>query len=484
MSRSMRLRGVPHLGAGSDAKGHFGREGARMAWPRPRRLLAAAVGALLCLQPTAFAGNDTVRPRSPAIERIANLLEQIRARYVEHVDDDKVVTDAINGVLKGLDPYSKYMDPESFQTMQSQNRGEYGGLGVEVRIEPAGARVVTSIDDAPARRAGIRSGDLITRIGDAAVAGLNLEQVTQRMRGKPDSEVSVSFVSPGDPDSRVVMVKRTLVRWQSVRGRLIDGCAYLRITNFQEHTGEMMAGAIEQLWRDSRGHVLGIVLDLRDNPGGLITAAVAVSSAFLPGNVPIAYADGAGQSSKMRLFARKEDYLRANAEDYLAKLPAELKTLPLVVLVNKNSASSSEIVAGAMQDHKRATILGTVTFGKGSIQRMFTQDDGSGLKITTSYYYTPAGRKVHGQGIKPDVTVEKDAPLVTARADDVQPQTVALDSQVAQHEAQPLKPAACSALVRADSAGTEKAPQFADEPDCQLEEALRLLRSRNAVSHS
>ena len=289
------------------------------------------------------------------------------------------------------------------------------------------------------------------------------------------------MVRNGLQETVSVKVRRAIVRWQSVRGSIVEpGVAYLRITNFQEHTGEMLAATVERLWRESEAPMQGMVLDLRDNPGGLLTAAVAVCAAFLPANAPVVYAEGAGQTSKMRLYASKSDYRRGDAADYLANLPPEIKTLPLVVLVNKNSASSSEIVAGALQDHKRASVLGTKTFGKGSIQRMYPQQDGSGLKITTSYYYTPSGRKVQGQGATPDLTVERE-PVVTAAKSDG-PQTVAMDGQVAQAEVKPATQQACFPLAHA-AAGTAKDAQQAEpEPDCQLSEAVRLLRGRTTLS--
>jgi carboxyl-terminal processing protease len=274
-------------------------------------------------------------------------------------------------------------------------------------------------------------------------------------------------------EAETLKLRRAIVRWQSVRGNLIEpGLAYLRVTNFQEHTGEMLASTIERLWRENAGPMQGVVLDLRDNPGGLLTAAVAVCAAFLPANAPVVSAEGAGHASKMRLHASKADYLRGEATDYLAHLPAELKTLPLVVLVNKHSASSSEIVAGALQDHRRASIVGTRTFGKGSIQRLYLQQDGSGLKITTSYYYTPSGRKVQGNGVAPDIVVEREP--AAAKSDGLQ--TVSVNGQVAQAEASSATQACVPPPQAAGDADTAK------EPDCQLSEAVRLLRVRTGVS--
>ena len=461
-------------------------EGDEMLSARPVRLPSLVRNAVLAtvlwgsLVPSAVAAEH-----SAAVERIADMLEQIRARYVEHIDDAKLVENAVNGVLKGLDPYSKYMDPESFEKLQSHNRGEYGGVGIEVRTESGGARILTAFEGAPAQRAGLRSGDLIVKIDETSLEGLELEQITQLMRGRPDTEVRVTYVPEGAIERVEVAVQRAVIQWQSVRVQMIEGeFAYVRITNFQEHTGEILASALEQLWETQDGAVAGIVLDLRDNPGGLITAAVGVSSAFLPANVPIAYAEGQGSASRMRLFTRREDYLRASESDYLASLPAAVKAVPMAVLVNKNSASSSEIVAGALQDHKRAVVVGTMTYGKGSIQRMFRQSDGSGLKITTSHYYLPGGRKVHGKGIQPDLVIEKDpAPMVAAAPLDgekvVQP--VAVTGDVAVAAPKRLTPGICTELVRTNASDTAKP---ASELDCQLQEALRVLRARSEVGNS
>ena len=461
-------------------------EGDEMLPARPARLPSrvrnTVLATVLCasLVPSAVAAEH-----SAAVERIADLLEQIRARYVDHIDDAKLVENAVNGVLKGLDPYSKYMDPESFEKLQSHNRGEYGGVGIEVRTESGGARILTAFEGAPAQRAGLRSGDLIVKIDETSLEGLELEQITLLMRGRPDTEVRVTYVREGAVERVEVAVQRAVIQWQSVRVQMIEGeFAYVRITNFQEHTGEMLASALEQLWDSQDGAVAGIVLDLRDNPGGLITAAVGVSSAFLPANVPIAYAEGQGSASRMRLFTRREDYLRASESDYLASLPAAVKNVPMAVLVNRNSASSSEIVAGALQDHKRAVVVGTMTYGKGSIQRMFRQSDGSGLKITTSHYYLPGGRKVHGKGIQPDLVIEKDpAPMVAAAPLDgekvVQP--VAVTGDVAVAAPKRLTPGICTELVRTNASDAAKP---ASELDCQLQEALRVLRARGEVGNS
>jgi carboxyl-terminal processing protease len=460
--------------SGADVEGQL-----RLANPRGRTALgqrirlAAALVALLCVGPSVAA--DPVPVQDDAVRRVVEILGQIRSRYVEPIDERKMVSDAVNGVLKGLDPYSKYLDPDAFKKMQAENRGRYGGLGMELRIEKGLPTVVAAYEDTPARRAGVMPGDRISRIDDNSTEGLTLEQVIQRMRGEPDSRVSLAVLREGEPEPRVLTLIRAVIQWQSVRSKLIEhDYGYLKLTHFQEQTPQMMAGAIEQLWKQGDHGLTGIVLDLRDNPGGLITAAVGVSAAFLPNDAPVVFADGAGENSKMRRYAKREDYLRGRAEDYLARLPAEVKSVPLVVLVNRNSASASEIVAGALQDHKRATILGTQTYGKGSIQQIIPFDDGSGLKITTSYYYTPAGHKVNGKGITPDVVVEAQGAAAN-KLTDAMPALPEADAQLTKAEAKAA--AKCGQLVRTAAGEGGDGEQ---EVDCQLEEALHLLRERTA----
>jgi carboxyl-terminal processing protease len=463
---------LPSGDSGAAVKGQlrWTNPGAKALGQRVR--LAAALIALLCVGPSVAA--DPVPLQDDAVRRVIEILQQIRSRYVEPIDERKMVSDAVNGVLKGLDPYSKYLEPEAFKKMQAENRGRYGGLGMELRIENGLPVVVAAYDDTPAQRAGVRPGDRIARIDDSSTEGLSLEQVIQRMRGEPESSVSLAVLRTGEQEPRVFTLTRAVIQWQSVRSKLIErDYGYLKLTHFQEQTPQMMAGAIEQLWKQAEHDLAGVVLDLRDNPGGLITAAVGVSAAFLPNDAPVVFADGAGETSKMRRYAKREDYLRGRAEDYLARLPPQVKSVPLVVLVNRNSASASEIVAGALQDHKRATILGTQTYGKGSIQQIIPFDDGSGLKITTSYYYTPAGHKVHGKGITPDVIVEAQGSAANKLTDampalpEADPQLSKADNKVA---------GKCGQLVRTAAGDGANA----EEPDCQLEEALQLLRERTA----
>jgi carboxyl-terminal processing protease len=440
--------------------------------PRPQLVGTAGIGLLLLLWALPAGALDPVPLSSDPSRRVADILDQIRARYVEPIDERKLVSDAVNGVLRGLDAYSKYLEPDAFRRMQEESRGRYGGVGIELRMLDGAPRVQAVFDESPAQHGGVQAGDRILRIDGAEVAKLALSELVQRMRGAPGSQVSLELQREGASQPIVVTLTRAQIQAQSVRARLVaPGVLYLRVSGFQEQTPQMLAAALDRQWKNSEGGLTGIVLDLRDNPGGLITAAVGVSAAFLPEDATVVTADGAGQDSTLRRSARRQDYLRGRANDYLARLPAETKSLPLVVLVNRHSASASEIVAGALQDHKRALILGTQTHGKGSVQQLIPFDDGSGLKITTSYYYTPNGHKVQGKGITPDVVIEAQAG--PARVTDAAPALPATDAGSAGLDAT----ASLGCVAPA-------APSDAEEKDCQLEEALRRLTAMSIARES
>ncbi|HEX9452590.1 MAG TPA: S41 family peptidase, partial [Burkholderiales bacterium] len=264
------------------------------------------------------------------------------------------------------------------------------------------------IEDTPAWRAGLKSGDLIIKLDEANVKGMTLNDAVKRMRGKPNTPITLTFVRKGDTKPRVVTLTRAVIQIQSVKSKLLEpGYAYFRVTQFQEHTGETLAKYVEKLFKDNNGPMKGIILDLRNDPGGLLNSAVAISAAFLPNEALVVYTEGRAEDAKMKLFARPEYYLRGSKDDYLKKLPKELKTLPMVVLVNSGSASASEIVAGALQDHKRAVVMGTQTFGKGSVQTILPLGNGTAIKLTTARYFTPNGRSIQAKGITPDIIVEE-----------------------------------------------------------------------------
>ena len=451
-------------------------------------LLAGAVIAALLSSNHVFADDARKSTRSDAPKRVQAILEQIKARYVEPIDDDKLIADAVNGVLKTLDSHSVYLDAEAFRQLQQESRGLYGGVGMEVRLDAGSVKVLATFEGTPAFRAGLLPGDVITRVEGAKVDGMGLEQVSRRVRGEPETDVALTILRQGEPGPRTITLSRETIQGRSVKAYFIEpGYIYVRVTQFQTRTAEMMAKDVARLLESDPAAVNGVILDLRDNPGGVLSSAVGISAAFLPTDAPIVYTAGAATDSKMRLSAKRSDYLRHTTEDYLEELPPSVKTLPMVVLVNSDSASAAEIVAGALQDNKRATVLGTQTYGKGSIQVIIPFGDGTGMKLTTAYYYTPSGRRIQGKGVTPDIVVEEKfaAPLVTA---DVKP--VAVGSQ-ATEPSDVVKPLLCE-LHSVDRSEAPATPGNALNPalavpfsgDCQIEQALRLLRSKMPLVRS
>src|SRR5687767_14527396 len=308
---------------------------------------------------------------------------RVKSDYVEPVEDKKLITEAINGMLTGLDPHSAYLDQEAFRELQVGTQGEFGGLGIEVGMEDGFVKVVSPIDDSPAARAGVKSGDLIVKLDETSVKGMTLNDAVKRMRGKPNTNITLTIVRKGEPKPVVVTLTRAIIKIQSVKSKMLEpGYAYIRVSQFQEHTGENLAKAIETMFKQNQGPMRGLILDLRNDPGGLLNGAVAVSAAFLPQNSLVVYTDGRTEDSRMKLNASPENYLRGRMkEDYLRRLPAEVKNVPMVVLVNGGSASASEIVAGALQDHNRAVVMGQPTFGKGSVQTILPLGNNTAIKL-------------------------------------------------------------------------------------------------------
>jgi carboxyl-terminal processing protease len=346
---------------------------------------------------------------------------RIKSDYVEPVEDKKLLKEAINGMLTGLDPHSAFLDQEAYRDLQVGTQGEFGGLGIEVGTEDGFVKVVAPIEDTPAYRAGVQAGDLIIKLDEVSLKGISLSDAVKKMRGKPNTDVKLTILRKNEQQPLEIIVRRDVIRVKSVKARMLEpGYGLIRITQFQEHTGENLVTAVNDLYKQSNGEMKGLVLDLRLNPGGLLNSAVAVSAAFLPKNALVVYTDGRTDDAKMRLTASKENYVRgAFKEDFLAKLPASVKTVPMVVLVNGASASASEIVAGALQDHHRATILGTQTFGKGSVQTILPLPNNQAVKLTTARYYTPGGRSIQAKGISPDIVVDDaaDARVLLREAD-------------------------------------------------------------------
>jgi carboxyl-terminal processing protease len=376
-------------------------------------VIGVLIGVSISLNYSAEAQKATTVAPLP-IEELRAFTEvfgRVKSDYVEPVDDKKLITEAINGMLTGLDPHSAYLDQEAFKELQVGTQGQFGGLGIEVGMEDGFVKVVAPIDDTPAARAGIKSGDLIVKLDDTSVKGMTLNDAVKRMRGKPNTQIILTIVRKGEAKPLVVTLTRSVIKIQSVRSRLLEpGYAYFRVSQFQEHTGETLARAIEKHFKENQGPMQGIVLDLRNDPGGLLNGAVAVSAAFLPAGSLVVYTDGRTEDSKMRLNASPEHYLRGRMkEDFNRRLPSEAKTVPMVVLVNAGSASASEIVAGALQDHKRAVIMGQPTFGKGSVQTILPLGNSTAIKLTTARYYTPNGRSIQARGIIPDIPLDDGA---------------------------------------------------------------------------
>lgn len=342
------------------------------------------------------------------LRAFAEVFGKVKSDYVEPVEDKKLISEAISGMLTGLDPHSTYMDADAFKDMQATTQGEFGGLGIEVGMEDGLVKVVSPIEDTPAYKAGIKSGDLIMKLDDTPVKGMSLNDAVKRMRGKPDTPIVLTVLRKNETKPLKFTLLRAVIKNKSVKYKLVEpGYAYARVTQFQEHTGEDLAKAIRTMDAENKGPFKGFILDLRNDPGGLLNGAVGVSAAFLPKGELVVYTEGRAPDAKMQLTANPENYVRGGArEDYLRDLPAYLKTVPMAVLINNGSASASEIVAGALQDHKRATILGTQSFGKGSVQTIMPMNNGAAIKLTTARYFTPKGRSIQAKGIVPDIIVE------------------------------------------------------------------------------
>jgi carboxyl-terminal processing protease len=375
--------------------------------------LGAALGIAASLHFSAMADRQASALQLPVddLRLFSEVFGRIKTDYVEQVDDRKLLKGAINGMVTDLDPHSAFLDQDAYRDLQVGTQGEFGGLGIEVGAEDGFVKVVAPIEDTPAFKAGVQAGDLIIKLDEVSLKGITLSDAVKRMRGKPGSEVKLTVLRKGENQPLEFIVHRDVIRVKSVKARMLEpGYGLVRITQFQEHTGENLVTAINDLYKQSNGDLKGLVLDLRMNPGGLLNSAVAVSAAFLPKNALVVYTDGRTEDSKMHLTATKENYVRgAFKEDYLAKLPAAVKNVPMVVIVNGASASASEIVAGALQDHHRAAILGTQTFGKGSVQTILPLPNNQAVKLTTARYFTPSGRSIQAKGISPDIVVE-DAP--------------------------------------------------------------------------
>jgi carboxyl-terminal processing protease len=371
--------------------------------------LGALAGALMTMQISAVARSAFAPLPVAELQQLAAVFDRIKAEYVEPVDEKKLISDAISGMVSGLDPHSQYLDQKTFKEFRESTGGRFVGIGIEMTMEDGLVKVVSPIEGSPAFRAGLKTGDLITRIDDTPVKGLTVDQAVKRMRGEPATKVLLQVFRKDENRSFPVTIVREEIRMQSVRARMAEpGYGWVRISQFQDRTVEDFVRKVEELYKQDP-KLKGLVLDLRNDPGGLLDASIAISAAFLPENVVVVSTNGQMAESRMSFRATPADYVRRGGADPLKRLPAALKTVPLVVLVNEGSASASEIVAGALQDHKRATIMGAQTFGKGSVQTIRPLPGDTALKITTARYYTPAGRAIQAKGISPDVFLDETA---------------------------------------------------------------------------
>lgn len=420
------------------------------------------LGLSLAIGHSVFAVKET-RKAIPfdELQAFTDVFSRIKSDYVENVEDKKLLEDAIRGMLSGLDPHSSYLNTEEFGELKIGTTGQFGGLGIEVGMENGFVKVISPIDDTPASRAGMQAGDLIVRLDDTPVKGMTLNEAVKIMRGKPDTEILLTVVREGEPKPLKVTIVREIIRVKSVKKRMLEpGYGYIRITNFQSRTTTDLLKSVTELQKDEK--LKGLVLDLRNNPGGVLNGAVGVSDAFLDDGL-IVYTEGRINDSSMKYTATPGDILNG---------------APLVVLVNSGSASASEIVAGAMQDHNRAIIMGFKTFGKGSVQTIQELRNGTAVKLTTARYFTPSGRSIQAEGIEPDIQLRDiEVKSKTARKR-------VSEKDLSGHLSNPEEDSASNIDK---GATTSEKPKDGDasklsESDYQLFEALNLLKGLNIAN--
>lgn len=325
------------------------------------------------------------------IRTFADIFARVKKDYVEEVEDKDLMISAIRGMLSGLDPHSSYLVEDEYKSLHEGTTGEFGGLGIEVGLEDGFVKVIAPIDDTPAERAGVQAGDVIIRLDDKPVKGLSLDEAVKLMRGKPGEPIMLTIVRDGEEKPLKIKIVRAIIKVKSVKSRMLEpGYFYLRITQFQSHTAELLRNALDKLIRKNGDAPKGVILDLRNNPGGVLNGAVSVSDIFLDDGL-IVYTEGRSRDSQAKFHAKPGDMVDG---------------APMVVIVNGGSASASEIVAGALQDQKRAIILGEKTFGKGSVQTILPMSDGDAIKLTTARYYTPSGNSIQARGIIPDIELQ------------------------------------------------------------------------------
>ncbi len=448
--------------------------------------MGAMAGALTTVQLQAVARGGLAPLPLEELQQLAAVFGMVKSDYVEPVDEKKLITDAISGMVSSLDPHSVYFDKKSYKEFREGTSGRFVGVGIEISQEDGLVKVVSPIEGSPADRAGLKPNDLITRIDDAPVKGLSLNEAVKKMRGEPKTKVMLTIFRKDENRTFPVSITREEIRTQSVRGKVVEpGYAWVRLSQFQERTVDDFVIKVEQIYKQEP-NLKGLVLDLRNDPGGLLDAAVAISAAFLPENVTVVSTNGQLAESKFTFKASPEFYQRRSGGDPLKVLPAALKTVPLVVLVNEGSASASEIVAGALQDYKRGTIMGTQTFGKGSVQTVRPLGPDTGIKLTTARYYTPSGKSIQAKGIVPDVLVDDTAegsPFAALRTREADLEKHLNSGQGAEVKDTGREKAREEALKRLEEEAKKtpeqrRLPELGSDKDFQLAQAINKLKGR------
>ena len=448
--------------------------------------VGAVAGALTTMQFQAIARSSVSQLPLEELQQLAAVFGMVKSDYVEPVDEKKLINDAISGMVSGLDPHSQFFDKKSFKEFREGTSGRFVGVGIEIGMEDGLVKVVSPIEGSPAFRAGLKSGDLITKIDDTVVKGLTMDQAVKKMRGEPNTKVVLTVFRKAESRSFPVTIVREEIRVQSVRAKMVEpGYGWLRVSQFQDRTVDDFAKKLEDLYKQDP-NLKGLVLDLRNDPGGLLEGAVAISAAFLPSDVVVVTTNGQIADSKATFKASPEYYLRRGGSDPLRRLPDAVKKVPLVVLVNEGSASASEIVAGALQDHKRATIMGAQTFGKGSVQTVRQLGPDTALKITTARYYTPSGASIQAKGIVPDVMLDETAEgnvFAALRVREADLEKHIASGQGAEQKDEAREKAREEARKKLEEEAQKKAsikplPEFGSGDDFQLAQALNRLKGK------
>lgn len=442
-------------------------------------------GLLLSIGISAVAQRASTPLPLEELRQFSNVFAAIKNNYVEDVGDDELIKGAISGMLTDLDPHSAYLDAEAFKEIRTSTQGEFGGLGIEIGTEDGFVKVISPIEDTPAERAGMQAGDLIIKVGDTSTKGMSLTDAVKLMRGPVKTPVSLTVMRQGQDKPIVVDLIRDTIKVRSVRSKTVDDdIGYVRVAQFQERTGSDLAKHLEKL--DDKKVPSALILDLRNDPGGLLTGAIGVSAAFLPSDKLVVSTDGRAPDSKRKYLANPVDYARGQS-DYLQGLPQWVKNVPMVVLVNAGSASASEIVAGALQDHKRATIMGNQTFGKGSVQVILPISQDTAIKLTTSRYYTPNGRSIQAKGIEPDIMVtdtEVGNLFTVVREVELDKHLSGTPTRNRQGQSQDEKPAnatsgpSSEAKDKPSDRPLPKPFRFGEAGDFQLQQAINHLRGK------